>query len=114
MALNRAMRRDLAHNGKLEQFMNDVYEREYEKVRKHAYIHAWSCMFLALVDRFPWMTDDVLHSIAVDTIDYANGIEPAHELAAKLKERTGFDIFVAPHEDAEHSYIEKGAPDHVD
>ena len=107
MALNRAMRRELAHNGKLEQFMNEVYDKQHEQVRRHAYIHAWSSMFLALVDRFPWMTDDVLHSVAVDTLEYANGVEPAHELAKTLLERTGFDILIPPHEDAEHSYIEQ-------
>ena len=107
MALNREQRRYLAHNGKLEQYMTDVYEREHKKTRDYAYIHAWSSMFLALVDRFPWMTDDVLHSVAIDTIEYANGIEPAHELAAKLKERTGFDVLMPPSEDTEHSYIEK-------
>lgn len=104
--LNRQQRRELARNGKLEQFMNDVYEQQHEKVRKHAYIHAWSSMFLALVDRFPWMTDDVLHSIAVDTLVYTKGIEPAHELAEQLLERTGFDIYEDPEQSA-LSYIEK-------
>ena len=108
MALNRQMRRELAHCGKLEAYMNDVYEREHERVRAHAYPHAWVSMMLALADRFPdVMTAEMLHSIAVDTLEYINGIEPAHELAAWLKERTGFDIDERPSE-SELRYIPKG------
>lgn len=111
MALNRQQRRELAHNGKLEQFMSDVYEREHEKVRAYAYVHAWSSVFLALTDRFPkLMTADMLHSIAVDTMEYVNGIEPASELAINLKERTGFDVHERPSESSLR-YISKGGED---
>ena len=107
MPLNREKRRFLARNGNLEKYMNDVYERDHERTRAHAYTHAWASMFLALCDRFPeTMTADVLHSIAVDTLKYVNSIEPAHELAAQLKERTGFDIDEKPSE-SELTYIEK-------
>lgn len=105
MPLNRAMRRELAHNGKLEKYMSDVYEREHEQVRAHSYIHAWVSMMLALVDRYG-LTAEELHSVAVDTLEYVNGIEPAHELAVMLKERTGFDIDERPSE-SELRYIEK-------
>ena len=107
MALNRAKRRELARNGKLEQYMDEVYQEQYEKVRAHAYTHAWASMMLALVDRFPGlMTADMLHSIAVDTLEYTNGIEPASELGKKLLERTGFDIYERPSQ-SERQYIEK-------
>lgn len=109
MPLNRAMRRELAHNGKLEKYMSDVYEREHEKTRNHAYRHAWVCMFIALVERFPeLMTREMLHSIALDTCDVSHRIEPASELIYLLKEQTGFDVDENPyHSDIE--YIEKGA-----
>lgn len=106
--LNRQTRRELAHCGKLEEFMNDVYQKEHEKTRAHAYTHAWVSMFLALCDRWPQvMTADMLHSIAVDTLEYTNGIEPASELAVILRERTGFDIDERPQESI-LNYIEKG------
>lgn len=107
MPLNRATRRKLAHNGQLEKYMNEVYQKEHERTRAHSYKHAWVSMFLALCDRWPEiMTAEMLHSIAVDTLKYVNGIEPAHELAARLKERTGFDIDEKPSE-SELTYIEK-------
>lgn len=108
MPLNRQMRRDLAHNGRLEQYMNEVYQKEHERTRAHSYKHAWVSMFLALCDRWPEiMTAEMLHSIAVDTIEYVNGIEPASELAVVLKDRTGFDIDEKPSE-SELKYISKG------
>jgi len=93
-----------------ERIVNEVIESETRKARAYAYNDAWASAFSALVDRYPEiMTGDVLHSIACDTVDYVNGVETASEVAAKLKERTGFDIYTPPHTDPDHEYIEKGA-----
>lgn len=100
---NRATRREISRRG--EALVNEVYDRELQKVRSHSYTHAWVSMFLALVDRFGFDAD-MLHSIAVDTLEYTNGIEPAHELAEMLLERTGFDINEKPSE-SELEYIGK-------
>lgn len=106
--LNRQKRRELAHNGKLEQYMETVYQQGYEQVRSHSYRHAWVCMFVALVERFPkLMTKEMLHSIALDTCDVSKRIEPATELIANLKEQTGFDVDQNPY-DSDIEYIEKG------
>ena len=107
MPLNRQMRRELAHNGKLEAYMNDVFQKDYKKHMDYAYRHAWSSAFLALVDRFPEWDGNMLHSIALDTLEYANGIDTPAELAEKIKVRTGFDIELPPKQDTEHKYIPK-------
>ena len=100
---NRATRREISRRG--EALVNEVYDRELQKVRRHSYTHAWVSMFLALVDRFGFDAN-MLHSIAVDTLEYTNGIEPASELADILLERTGFDIEERPM-DSKLKYIEK-------
>ena len=106
--LNRQQRRELARNGRLEQWMEDVYQKEHERTRNHAYRHAWVCMFIALVERFPtMMTLPLLNSIARDTIEVSRRIEPASELIDELKQKTGFDVDENPYE-SDIEYIEKG------
>lgn len=91
-----------------ENTVNQVIYDETQKAKAHAYNHGWACLFLAFIDRIPWLKNAViLHSVAVDTLEYMNGIEPASELGAKLKERTGFDMYERP-QDSDLPYLEKG------
>lgn len=106
-SLNRWQRRSLAHNNKLEKWMNDTYQQGFEQARSHSYNHAWVCMFMALRDRFPeLMTKEMMHSIAVDTCDVSKRIEPATELIQMLKDETGFDVDENPYE-SDIKYVEK-------
>ena len=95
-----------------ERVVNQVIDDDRDSIRRFAYNDAWASMFTALVNRFPdLMTGDMRHSIAADTVDIRNGIKPPEELIADLKERTGFDMSVPPHEDETLKYIEVGAND---
>lgn len=91
-----------------EQAMNDVAEEQIEKRSASKVNMFLTSFFLAFIDRYPDQARaDILHSIAVDTLEYTNGIEPASELAAMLKERTGFDIYESTKE-SNLAYIPKG------
>lgn len=91
-----------------ETAVNQVIADETKKVRGFAYNHGWACLFLAFIDRFPGLRNAViLHSVAVDTLEYMNGIEPAAELGAQLLERTGFDMYERP-QDSALAYLPKG------
>ena len=90
-----------------ERVVNQVIDDERANIRRFSYNNAWASAFTALVNRFPdLMTGDMLHSIALDTVDLVNGIKPPAELIADLKARTTFDIEMPPHMDVEHKYIE--------
>lgn len=90
-----------------ERVFNQVFDQEMEKVRSHCRYQDWTSMMLALADRFPEiMSADMLHSIGMDTLDYINCPAPASELAAQLKERTGFDVYERPSE-SKLDYIPK-------
>lgn len=90
-----------------EKTVNQVFDEQIARTRQHSYNLAWTSMLLAMTDRYPeLMTAEVIHSIAVDTLEYTNGIEPASELAAKLLERTGFDIYENTKQ-SKLKYIEK-------
>ena len=106
MSWNRAQRRTLSRYGIGEKRMHEEFEKEHNKTREYAYYNAWASMFMALVDRFPALTGADLHSIAVDTMEYVNGLETPQELAQRLLDRTGFDIREKP-SDSELPYIEK-------
>ena len=92
-----------------EKAVNATVEDEIEKARAYHYNNAFASVFTAIHDRFPdIMTGDILHSIACDTIAYINGIEPPKELAERLREQTGFDVYEPPSKSS-LNYIEKGA-----
>lgn len=110
MLINRQTIREIQHlpRKEFENVVNQVIRDETERARAFYFNLACTSMFTALINRYPWMENgDILHSIAVDTVDIANGIEPASELRALLLERTGFDVYEKPHESA-LNYIEKG------
>ena len=91
-----------------ERAVNATVEDEIEKARAYHYNNAFASVFTAMHDRYPdIMTGDILHSIAVDTIAYVNGIDPPKELAERLREQTGFDVYQPPSKSS-LNYIEKG------
>ena len=91
-----------------EKAVNATVEDEIEKARAYHYNSAFASVFTAMHDRYPdIMTGDILHSIAVDTIAYINGIEPPAQIADRLKQETGFDIYERPSQSS-LKYIEKG------
>lgn len=76
-----------------ERAIRAIYDPEIEKAREFAYKNAFACVFTALHDRFPtMMTGDMLHSIGVDAVEYAQGLDTPEELIERLCEATGFDI----------------------
>ena len=92
-----------------ESVINQVIDEEVERRTASRVNLILSSFFLAFCDRYPDQTGaDILHSIAVDTIKYANGIEPASELRQILLDRTGFDVYEPPSKSS-LNYIEKGA-----
>lgn len=92
-----------------EKAVNEVIAENVARNREHDYTHAWICLFMAMYERWPErMTGEMLHSLAQDTCDISNGIEPASELAERLKAATGFDIYERPSMSA-LPYIPKGA-----
>ena len=91
-----------------EKTIKEIYDPHIESARIYAYKNAFASVFTALHDRFPdLMTADMLHSIAVDTVAYTEGIEPPEELIEKLYQDTGFDIRLRT-VDQPQQYIEKG------
>ena len=108
--MNRAQLRSVQHlpAAQFYQVIGNVVEEEAKKRENFAYYNAWVSTFLALHDRWPdLITGDMLHTIAVDTLEYINGLETPTELAEILLERTGFDIYKKPSDDTEHRYVEK-------
>lgn len=105
MPLNREKRRFLARNGNLERYMNDVYQRDFEKNRAFDYDNAWTSMLLAVAERYHTSADE-LHSIAVDTLEYVNGDAVPSELAKRLLEEYGFDYYEKP-SDSKLEYVAK-------
>lgn len=91
----------------LEVYKNVVNE-EVEKQRSYAFNDLAACMFTELRERFPQlMTGEMMHSIALDTVNRSHGVETAHELDAILYAETGFSIYEPPDQSALR-YIEKG------
>lgn len=108
--MNREQLRSVQHlpAKQFYQVISNVVNEEVEKQRNYTFYNLAASMFTALRERFPaLMTGDMLHSVAVDTIRIANGIETPAELAARLKEDTGFDIYQRP---ATYEYEDDGAP----
>lgn len=106
--MNREQLRSVQHlpAKQFYQVISNVVNEEVEKQRNYTFYNLAASMFTALRERFPaLMTGDMLHSVAVDTIRIANGIETPAELAARLKEDTGFDIYLPPSEEATLRYI---------
>ena len=90
-----------------EKALHEVYDPYVTRASEYAYNNAWTSMMLALVDRFPGlMTAEILHSIAVDTLEISNGVDTPSMLADQLKERTGYDIMEATDE-SDLPYIPK-------
>lgn len=97
-----------------EQVINQTIDEQIDKSRGYHYTHAWTSLFLAFCDRFPLRANkQTLNSMAVDTLRYVNGIEPASELASWLQERTGFDIYAKP-SDCPLPYVEPGLQDEAE
>lgn len=91
-----------------EQVINEVLDEQIEKRAASKVNLFLVSFFLAFCDRYPEQAQaDILHSIAVDTIEYTNGIEPASELIEVLKQRTGFDVY-EPTKLSSLNYIPKG------
>ena len=91
-----------------EKAIKAIYDPAIEEARIYAYKNAFASVFTALHDRFPdLMTGDMLHSIAVDTVAYTEGIEPPEELIEALYRKTGFDIRLRTDQQPQH-YIPKG------
>ena len=109
MPLNREKRRFLARNGNLEKYMNDVYQRDFEKNRAFDYDNAWTSMLLAVAERYHLSAEE-LHSIAVDTLEYVNGDAVPSELAQRLLDEYGFDYYEKPSE-SKLEYIPKSDAD---
>lgn len=93
---------------KFEQVVNEYINEDVERKTASRVNLFLTSFMLAFIDRYPdQATADILHSIAVDTVEYTKGIEPASELAARLLERTGFDIYEQPSKST-LNYIPKG------
>lgn len=108
--MNREQLRSVQHlpAKQFYQVISNIVNDECARTRDYTFYNLATAMFTALRQRFPdAMTGDMLHSIAVDTIEIANGIETPSELAAALKAETGFDVYLPPSE-SELRYIEKG------
>ena len=109
--MNRQQLRSVQHlpAAQFYQVISNVVNEEAERARSYAYYDAWASMFTVLVDYWPEkMTGDMLHSIAVDTLKYINGTDTPAELAQKLLDRTGFDIYEAPSKSALNYLDDKG------
>lgn len=106
--MNRQQLRQVQHlpAAQFYEVIANVVNDEVERARSYTFYSLAASMFTALRRRFPEMNGDVLHSIAQDTVDISNGIETPSELAAIIKEQTGFDIYKPPHEDETLEYIE--------
>lgn len=89
-----------------ERVVNQVIDEDVERRTQSRVYQILTSMFLALYDRFPGLSAEALHSIAADTVEYANGIEPASELRQILLDKTGFDVWEKPSE-SKLRYIEK-------
>lgn len=106
---NRETRRKMSRYGIGQETVEQVFETEYGRVRAYAYYNAWVSMLLALVKRHPRLRNArELHSLAVDTLEICNGAAPPSELAARLLEETGFDIYEKPSE-SDVEYAPPGA-----
>lgn len=111
--MNRETWRDIKRMNwrEAEKAIHEVYDPYVSQASQYAYNNAWTSMMLALVDRFPeLMTKEILHSVAVDTLEISNGVDVPSILAERLKERTGFDILEATDE-SDLPYIPKEAQD---
>lgn len=71
--------------------MNEVWERELQRVRDFTYRFAWASMLMALHELKDMGKDDLQH-IAARTVEIHNDALSAEELAIQLKAETGFDI----------------------
>ena len=92
-----------------EKYIRAVYDPEIIKTKEYTAKSVFACMFKAIYDRFPdIMTADVLHSIAVDAVEYNDGLLTPEELIEELYQKTGFDIRVRTDEQPQ-KYIEKWA-----
>ena len=108
MSWNRSYRRQMSRYGIGEQRMKEEFEKGYRNAQNYAYRNAWTSMMLAICDRFPeYANPDMLHSIAIDTMEYSDGLRPPAELEELLLEKSGFDITEKP-EESVHRYIPKG------
>ena len=96
-----------------EKELRAIYDPEIKNARVYAYKDAFSATFTALHDRFPeLMTGQMMHSIAVDAVEYTRGVDSPEELIERLYQATGFDIRQRA-EDQPFEYIEKGGVDNA-
>jgi hypothetical protein len=105
--MNRKQLREVQHlpAAKFYDVIAAVVKDEVEREKSFTFYNLAASMFTALRRRYN-LNGDMLHSIAIDTIDISNGLETPSELAAILKEETGFDIYQPPHDDDSLTYIE--------
>lgn len=90
-----------------DKLLKEIYDPYIARASEYAYNNAWVSMMLALSDRYPeLMRPEILHSIAVDTLQYSTGIDTPTELAEQLLSKTGFNILERP-EDSELPYVAK-------
>lgn len=87
--------------------IRQVYDPIYDQHLEYQVKRLMADFFSALVDRYPWMTGDLLHSVCVDALAYDQGVETPEELIEKLFDKTGFDIRLRVHEQP-NEYIPKG------
>ena len=85
-----------------------VYDPIYDQHLEYQVKRLMADFFSALVDRYPWMTGDLLHSVCVDALAYDQGIETPEELIINLFDKTGFDIRLRVAEQT-NNYIPKEA-----
>ena len=90
-----------------DRLLHEIYDPEIEKTRAYAYKNAFACVFSALHQRFPDWDGQMLHSIAVDTVDFQRSFLTPEELIQQLYDDTGFDIRLKV-EDQPLEYIGKG------
>ena len=88
--------------------IRQVYDPIYDQHLEYQVKRLMADFFTALVDRYPWMTGDLLHSVCVDALAYDQGIETPEELIVKLLDKTGFDIRLRVAEQP-NNYIPKEA-----
>lgn len=106
--MNREQLRRVQHlpAAQFYEIISNVVKDEVEKQKAYTFYNLAASMFTALRERYPdMMTGDVMHSIAVDTCDIANGLETPAELAATIKAETGFDVYLPPSEETVLKYI---------
>lgn len=88
-----------------------VYDPVYNDHLEYQVKRLMADFFTALVDRFPWMTGDILHSVCVDALAYDQGVETPEELIINLLEKTGFDIRLRVHEQPNNYVPKEAKPD---